>query len=126
MIDIPAGAYKQNATGFYDPAHASVPTGTTIQWSNDDPNQIHTVTSGKPGDANAGSQFGSGYMNSGTSYQYTFDKAGEYQYFCQVHPWIVGQVSVSDAFIDGHNIKMRMGTGAAFDFTKNDRKPAYL
>jgi plastocyanin len=121
VIDIPAGAFNQNATVFYNPSHVSVPSGTTIQWSNDDPNQIHTVTSGSAGKSEAGKLFDSGFMNEGMSFQHTFDKAGDYSYFCQVHPWMTGIVSVGDTFVQGHNFKLSMGTGAVFDFTKNAR-----
>jgi hypothetical protein len=39
-----------------------------------------------------GEHFDSGLM--GSSYKTAFDKAGEYPYFCQVHPQMVGLVIV--------------------------------
>jgi plastocyanin len=29
------------------------------------------------------------------SFEHTFDKAGTYDYFCMVHPWMVGNVKVN-------------------------------
>ena len=60
-------------------------------------------------------------MNEGSGSLFTFDKAGDHSYYCKLHPWITGTVSVSGAFIRGHNIKMDMGTGAVYDSTKNNR-----
>ncbi|MGI0006486.1 MAG: cupredoxin domain-containing protein, partial [Nitrosotalea sp.] len=33
----------------------------------------------------------------GGTYQFTFANAGTYNYFCTVHPWMVGQVIVGAA-----------------------------
>lgn len=120
VVHIPANAYKQG-NPHYDPLHISVPVGTTVEFANDDPNQVHTVTNGTPGSADAGKLFDSGVMNEGSAFLYTFDKAGDYSFFCTLHPWMTGTVSVSGAYVQGHNIKMNMGTGAIYDFTKNDR-----
>jgi plastocyanin len=31
----------------------------------------------------------------GATYAYTFDKTGSYDYFCMVHPWMVGNIKVN-------------------------------
>lgn len=119
-INMPPGAYDQNAPIFYDPQAPAIPVGTTVVWFNSDPNQIHTVTSGTP-EANPGSLFDSGFMNAGDFFQHTFNDAGTFDYFCMVHPWMVGKVIVGDSFEQGHNFKLSSGTGPVFDFTKNER-----
>jgi plastocyanin len=121
VIDIPAGAYDEDAEVFYSPDPIAIPSGTTVVWFNDDPSQIHTVTSGAPADEDAGSEFGSGFMQEGAFFQHTFNEAGEFPYFCTVHPWMVGEVTVSDARWTGHHFSLGMGTGAVFNFTKNER-----
>lgn len=121
VIDIPAGAYSQDAKFFYRPSNVAIPSGTTVVWFNDDPNQIHTVTSGHAGDEDAGSKFDSGFMQQDAFYQQTFDTAGEFPFFCTVHPWMVGSVMVSDAVWQGHHFDMGMGTGPVFNFTENSR-----
>lgn len=120
VVHIPANAYKQGNL-HYDPLNIAVPIGTTVQFANDDPNQVHTVTSGTPGNATAGKLFDSGVMNEGSAFLYTFNKVGDYSYYCKLHPWMIGSVSVSGAYTIGHNIRMNTGTGAVFDFTKNNR-----
>jgi plastocyanin len=121
VVHIPANAYRQG-NPHYDPLNIAVPVGTTVQFANDDPNQVHTVTSGTPGNATAaGKLFDSGVMNEGSAFLYTFNKVGDYSYYCKLHPWMIGSVSVSGAYTIGHNIRMNTGTGAAFDFTKNNR-----
>lgn len=121
-IRMPPGAFDQNAKVFYDPPASAIPVGTTVVWFNDDPDQMHTVTSGTSfQDENYGKAFDSGFMSTGAFFQHTFDTAGEFPYFCQVHPWMVGKVTVSDAYEQGHNFKFSSGTGPVFDFSKNER-----
>jgi plastocyanin len=121
VVDIPAGAYQQDAEAFYNPGDIAVPVGTTVLWFNDDPNQLHTVTSGAPNDEDAGSDFGSDFMPEGAFFQHTFSEPGEYPYFCTLHPWMVGKVEVSEARWEGHFFNMGMGTGLVYNFTENER-----
>ena len=72
----------------FSPNPVEVKVGETVTWINDDSGR-HTVTS-KYG------TFDSGMMGKGQSFSYTFDKAGEYQYFCEPHPNMVGTVVVTE------------------------------
>lgn len=77
-----------------DPADYSVnvltvPVGTTVSWTQDDPGQIHTVTA-------VDGSFDSGFLNEGESFSYTFAEAGEFEYFCAPHPWMRANVIVED------------------------------
>ncbi len=76
----------------YLPSDVTVAVGATVTWSNDD-TAAHTVTSGN---VNAGPTgvFDSGLFMSGATFEFTFDKAGTYDYFCMVHPWMTGIVHV--------------------------------
>jgi hypothetical protein len=65
IIDIPAGAVSTNNSIHFVPEKVSIPFGTTIAWFNDDPGQVHTVTSGLPNSPNAGKLFNSGIMPEG-------------------------------------------------------------
>ncbi len=76
-----------------DPADYSVnvlevPIGTTVTWTNDDENQMHTVTAVDGG-------FDSGFFDFGASWSYTFDEPGEYEYYCLPHPWMRAKVIVT-------------------------------
>jgi plastocyanin len=68
---------------FFDPANMTVTSGTTVTWTFQGNNQ-HTVTSGNPNDANAGSLFDNGPMSSG-SVQVSFNQTGTFNYFCRIH-----------------------------------------
>ncbi len=76
------------------PNSLEIRVGDTVSWSNDD-SAAHTVTSGNISDGNDG-VFDSGLFMSGTTFEFTFDKAGTYDYFCMVHPWMTGKIIVND------------------------------
>jgi len=75
------------------PYEVTVAVGATVTWSNDD-TAAHTVTSGTISDGVDG-LFDSSIFMSGTTFEFTFDDAGSYDYFCMVHPWMTGIVHVS-------------------------------
>ena len=64
--------------------------GDTVTWWNDD-TAAHTVTSGTPEDGPDGF-FDSSLFMAGEGFEVTFDEPGNYEYFCMVHPWMVGAV----------------------------------
>ena len=84
------GCEKTNSC--FIPYEKSVKMGDTISWSNND-NSKHTVSSGTPGIGHDG-KFDSGLFGPGTSFEYTFEKAGTFEYFCMLHPWAKGIVIV--------------------------------
>jgi plastocyanin len=75
----------------YQPNPVQISVGDTVTWTNDD-SQPHTVTSGE--DAIPDGRFDSSTMTSGATFSHTFTEAGEYQYFCILHPNMVGTVNV--------------------------------
>ncbi|MBT8251464.1 MAG: amicyanin, partial [Nitrosopumilus sp.] len=77
----------------YLPYEITVSVGQTVTWSNDD-SAAHTVTSGTV-DAGVTGVFDSGLFMSGSTFEHTFEKAGKYDYFCMVHPWMTGIVTVN-------------------------------
>ncbi len=76
----------------YSDSNPTVTAGTTVSWSNDD-NIAHTVTSGNF-DVGITDIFDSSLFPPGESFEYTFDDPGTFEYFCIVHPWMVGTVNV--------------------------------
>jgi plastocyanin len=119
---IPGAAQRESPYHYYPPVIA-IPTGTTIAWFNNDFGQPHTVTSGPPGNANAGSLFNSGIMpaTANSFFQYTFDKSGEVMYHCEIHPWRVASVSVSDSFERQNNFELTSGAGPVLNLTQDSR-----
>ena len=83
---------QQDGQIYYDPEVINVDVGTTVVWDNVD-STLHTVTSGTPSDGPDG-LFDSSIISAGDTYKYTFDVAGPIDYFCIVHPWMVGTVNV--------------------------------
>lgn len=76
----------------YDPPQVIVFKDAEIIWKNDDA-AAHTVTSGTPLEGPDG-KFDSGLILAGNTYSYKFEEKGKYPYFCMVHPWMKGSVSV--------------------------------
>ncbi|MFB5621883.1 MAG: plastocyanin/azurin family copper-binding protein, partial [Candidatus Nitrosomaritimum yanchengensis] len=67
--------------------------GGEIIWRNDD-STSHTVTSGNIIEGPDG-LFDSGLIKAGETFSFKFEKTGEYGYFCMIHPWANGSVTVS-------------------------------
>jgi DNA-binding beta-propeller fold protein YncE/plastocyanin len=76
----------------YQPNPLQINVGDTVTWTNDDL-QPHTVTSGE--DATPDGRLDSSIMAPGATFSHTFTEAGEYPYFCLLHPNMIGTVSVS-------------------------------
>ncbi len=94
-VSIPEGSSTPGCeadNACYTPAEVTVGTGGTVTWTNDD-TAAHTVTSGTPTDGPDG-VFDSSIVMSGATFEHTFEEAGEYDYFCIVHPWMAGKVTV--------------------------------
>ncbi len=87
-----AGSNTSCADKCYTPSDVQVKAGTTVTWKNVD-TAAHYATSGK--DATSDGLFDSGMVMAGKTFSYKFDKAGTYDYFCMVHPWMTGKVTVS-------------------------------
>jgi plastocyanin len=71
----------------FSPNPVEIKVGETVTWINDNSGR-HTLTS-KDG------VFDSGMMGKGQSFSFTFDKAGEYPYFCEPHPNMVDTLVVT-------------------------------
>ena len=54
---------------------------------------MHTVTSGSP-DKGPNELFDSGLFGAGEVFEHTFTSPGKEDYYCIVHPWMVGSVDV--------------------------------
>jgi len=92
---------------------AVIDVGGEVTWINTDA-QPHTVTSGSDLTApDVGELFDSGLQMNGDSFSWTFDTAGEYAYFCMVHPWMTGMVIVGGAMAEdgGAELMVSIETG---------------
>src|SRR5439155_17113652 len=95
-VNIPLGSSTQGSKINFEPPIIKIAQGTKIIWTNKD-NTIHTVVSGKVDDNSTLSPnrlFYSGFIRPQENYQILLEP-GNYQYFCKLHPWLVGFISVS-------------------------------
>jgi plastocyanin len=95
-VEIPIGTSVpgcEETNECWSPADISINVGDTVHWMNVD-TAAHTVTGGSPSDGPSG-KFDSSLIMADAVYAFTFDKAGSYDYFCMVHPWMVGSISVN-------------------------------
>jgi len=98
QVSIVPGASTLTDTAF-SPSSIEVTVGQTVVWTNDD-SAFHTVTSGTAGAADAGKEFDSGLTgptaltSKGKTFEHTFNRIGDYPYFCTLHPAMVGNVIV--------------------------------
>jgi len=74
------------------PGEVTIGIGESITWHNDS-GVIHTVTSGSSEDGPDG-VFDSSIVMAGDTFTHTFTEAGQYNYFCSIHPWMQGSVLV--------------------------------
>lgn len=93
-VSIARGSDSPSNSKFYVPSVQNVSKGDTVIWKNED-TTLHTMTSGSPGGNNLGTEFDSAYVAAGKTFQHTFNKAGTFDYFCTLHPFMIGEIKVS-------------------------------
>ncbi len=86
----PAAAHAEETKVMIDnftfaPAELTVKAGTTVTWSNHDDIPHVVVSAGK---------FRSKTLDTDDNYSFTFTTAGEYKYFCSLHPHMTGTIKV--------------------------------
>jgi plastocyanin len=85
----PAGGSSVAIRNFaFVPPNLSVASGTTVTWTNDDDVQ-HTVS------ADDGHSFDSSAFGPGGTFQFTAGAPGTYTYFCRLHPFMKGTLTVT-------------------------------
>lgn len=77
------------------PYEAKVMVGGIVRWINTD-SFIHTIVSGSPQNGKDG-LFSSKVIMPGKSHQLTFTQVGSYSYYCDIHPWSQGIISVYES-----------------------------
>jgi plastocyanin len=70
----------------FTPPTLIIPPGTTVTWTNDD-DSPHSVRE-KDG------KFKSAALDTDEKFSQTFAAPGEYEYFCSIHPRMVGKIVV--------------------------------
>ncbi len=113
-VSTPVGSSTQGCektNECFIPDEVTVDVGSEVTWTNDD-SAAHTVTSGNI-EGGPDGKFNSDLFLAGKKFSHKFDEAGEFPYFCQVHPWMKGTVIVQ-AHADGEHDE---GEGYAMTMT---------
>lgn len=68
----------------FSPTTLTIKKGATVTWTNNDsaPHQIKSAT------------FNSSEMSKGQSFSFTFNTVGSFDYFCSIHPSMMGKIIV--------------------------------
>ncbi|MFZ2159624.1 MAG: cupredoxin family copper-binding protein [Bradyrhizobium sp.] len=69
----------------FEPQQLNVKVGTTVTWKNRDDIPHTVVSAGK---------FRSKTLDTDDSFSFTFTSAGDYRYFCSLHPHMTGMIKV--------------------------------
>ena len=103
-INMPTGSASPDAPYYWQNEKTGEATGDieilvgdTVVWKNGDQAK-HTITSGTEEEGPDGIFGGIDFMVPGESYKFTFTEKGVYPYYCIVHPWMVGVVTVTEGF----------------------------
>jgi plastocyanin len=71
---------------FFDPTPVTVHVGDTVTWTNDGAN-YHSATA-------RNGTFDTNPLAPGATGSHTFTKVGTYAYYCEIHPFMHGEVKV--------------------------------
>ena len=88
-------------TSSFEPEHATILTGESVSWRNDD-HDVHNVTLDEGRVELA--EFGFG-----ESFTHRFDAAGAYPYLCTIHPGMTGQVDVHPVLLSAPTATVAAG-----------------
>jgi plastocyanin len=71
----------------FTPAELTIKPGATVTWKNED-DIPHTIVA-------KGRQFRSKALDTGDAFSFTFAETGRFDYFCGLHPHMVGTILVA-------------------------------
>jgi len=75
----------------FDPPHIQVKVGDTVTWTQGSDGDPHTATA-----TDDAKTFDSGTLtNEGETFEFTFQEAGDFPYYCEIHPDMLGLVTVT-------------------------------
>ena len=91
IFENPAGSCSTATNCGYTPSSRSVSLNTKVVWTNNG-QLVHTVTTNATANGSLPT-FDSGSMpGGGATFSHTFTVAGNYKYYCTIHPWMKAEV----------------------------------
>ena len=125
IVDMPAGsafAGCEATDTCFIPSSVTIDVGGEVTWTNSD-TLPHSIESGTIQEGSS-DLFGTGLALTppGGEYSFTFDdfEPGTYPYFCLVHPWMSGAVTVVAAGEDGDSMDSMDKDGDSMDSMDKD------
>ena len=119
-INMPSGSASPDAPYFWQnektgeaTGNIEISVGDTIIWKNGDKAK-HTITSGTVEEGPDGVFGGTDFLVPGAFYKFTFTEKGRYPYFCLIHPWMTGVVTVTDGYKMVPDVGKNVGDGLTF------------
>ncbi len=90
---VPAALVSITTSPAFAPTSTSIAVNDIVKWTNNDAtNPFHTVTSGPAGAPDG--RFDSGNLGPNATVCVQFLAAGSYAYFCNIHTFMTGMVTV--------------------------------
>jgi predicted secreted protein with PEFG-CTERM motif len=127
-VNIPTGSASPDAPYFWQSEKDGTTSGIIeilkgdeVVWKNAD-TAAHTVTSGTA-ENGPDEIFDSGMFGPGKSFPQTFSEIGHYPYYCLLHPWMIGEIIVTDGYSTIPNVGKNVGDGSTvfdveYDFNR--------
>jgi len=78
----------------FNPSTATIKVGTTVTWTNFDSSQ-HQISNAAMGNYGPGQLFESAPLGNGGTYSFIFTKTDSFPYYCTIHPYIGGYITVT-------------------------------
>ena len=118
-VNIPTGSASPDAPFFWQSEKdgstsgiVEILKGDTITWKNAD-TAAHTVTSGTA-EEGPDDIFDSGMFGPGKSFPQMFSEPGNFPYYCLLHPWMIGEIIVTEGYSVIPDVGKNAGDGLAF------------
>lgn len=92
-VSIISGSSDPTNENFYDPTGVSINVGDKVTWVNNDIS-IHNLASGTPEEGPT-DEFESEIIPARGTFEQIFNNAGSIDYYCTIHPWMTGLVTVT-------------------------------
>ena len=83
----------------FEPYETIIDVGGEVTWHNED-TAAHTVTSGDIKGEGPDGKFDSSLLGPDKTFFFKFEEAGTFKYFCMVHPWMEGIVTVQAGMME--------------------------
>jgi predicted secreted protein with PEFG-CTERM motif len=101
IVAVDESGFSQSCVdaGCYTPSTATVEVGGVVTMTNTDPTGVHTFTSGTVNGFSPAPDgtFDSGVLMSGDSFEWIPENVGEVPYYCMLHTWMIGTITVQEA-----------------------------